>query len=234
MNELAEPVGFAVYLYYYSSKEAAESVDSNNLVGSSSSYIVGDGVSFSGYKIWIIADNSSGTSPKDKLYPNGNALESGDNSYYYYLYPYKSNGPIFAFLIYFATQEHAEYPIVENVLGYSTSYKIGEDVEGGPFPQYTSWVIAFTSYGSSPQNVVYQNGSMLEHLEPLEPLEPLGSLEEGDLFPYIYFLYPYVAPQRSILRMSLYTNNSQVYYKSNSLSSGIGSVRNHRAKKYRT
>jgi uncharacterized repeat protein (TIGR02543 family) len=41
-------------------------------------------------------------------------------------------------------------------------------------------------------------------------------------------------PQPSILRMSLYTNNSQVYYKPNSLSSGIGSVRNHRAKKYRT
>jgi uncharacterized repeat protein (TIGR02543 family) len=41
-------------------------------------------------------------------------------------------------------------------------------------------------------------------------------------------------PQPSILRMSLYTNNSQVYYKPNSLSSGIGSVRTHRAKKYRT
>jgi hypothetical protein len=49
----------------------------------------------------------------------------------------------------------------------------------------------------------------------------------------------YIPPQPqiqppTILRMSLYTNNSQVYYKPNSLSSGIGSVRNHRAKKYRT
>ena len=33
---------------------------------------------------------------------------------------------------------------------------------------------------------------------------------------------------------SLYTNNAQVYYKSGSLSSGIGSVRNHRARGRRT
>lgn len=50
----------------------------------------------------------------------------------------------------------------------------------------------------------------------------------------LYAIWSRNPPQPSILRMSLYTDNSQVYYKPNSLSSGIGSVRNHRAKKYRT
>jgi hypothetical protein len=221
MNELAEPVGFAVYLYYYPTEDDAR--DDTNILVSSPSYIVGDGVSFGGYKTWMISSRSTGTSPQNVVYPNGSVLDSGDNSYYYYLYPYRATDPLGAFLIYFATQEHAEYPNPANVLGYSTSYKIGEDVEGGPFPQYTSWMISSSEFntGTSSKNVVYQNGSILESLE-------------GAGTPYLYFLYP--APQRqpSILRMSLYTNNSQVYYKSNSLSSGIGSVRNHRAKKYRT
>lgn len=223
MNELAEPVGVATYLYYYPTEDDALN-DTNEIV-SSTSYIVGNEVSFGGYKTWIISSRSTGTSPQNVVYPNGIELDSGDNTYLYYLYPYRATDPLYAFLIYFATKEQAEYPIVENVLGYSSSYKIGEEVVGGPFPQYTSWVIASSSGSGSPKNEVYQNGSILESLE-FESLE-------GGILPY--FLYPYVAQrQPSILRMSLYTNNSQVYYKSNSLSSGIGSVRNHRSKKYRT
>ena len=48
----------------------------------------------------------------------------------------------------------------------------------------------------------------------------------------IWVLIP--IPVTPILRMSLYTNNSQVFYKPNSLGSGVGGVRNHRAIKHRT
>jgi hypothetical protein len=51
-----------------------------------------------------------------------------------------------------------------------------------------------------------------------------------------YFLYPYVAPTRTFSMRSLFTDNSRVYYKSNSLSTGGGGsgVRNSRHKKRRT
>jgi hypothetical protein len=43
-----------------------------------------------------------------------------------------------------------------NVLGENASF-----VVGGPFGPYTSWRLASNSYGSSPQNAVYQNGNTL-------------------------------------------------------------------------
>jgi len=45
-----------------------------------------------------------------------------------------------------------------NQLGISFSFTVGD---GGPFGGYTSWRLASNSTGSSPQNVVYVNGSVL-------------------------------------------------------------------------
>ncbi len=45
-----------------------------------------------------------------------------------------------------------------NSLGYGTSTIVGD---GGPFGGYTNWRIASNSSGSSPQNAVYANGSVL-------------------------------------------------------------------------
>jgi hypothetical protein len=56
------------------------------------------------------------------------------------------------------------YPTVEdalantNEIGNSTSFVVGS---GGPFGGYTSWRLASNSDGSSPQNIVYANGSTL-------------------------------------------------------------------------
>jgi hypothetical protein len=45
-----------------------------------------------------------------------------------------------------------------NLLGYGASFVVGD---GGPFGGYTSWRLASNSNGTSPQNVVYANGSAL-------------------------------------------------------------------------
>lgn len=47
-----------------------------------------------------------------------------------------------------------------NYLGNVTSFVVGD---GGPFGGYTSWRLASNSTGSSPQNVVYANGSVLNN-----------------------------------------------------------------------
>jgi hypothetical protein len=48
-----------------------------------------------------------------------------------------------------------------NPLGYSGNYTVGSGGPYGPFPGYTYWRISSNSTGSSPQNVVYVNGSEL-------------------------------------------------------------------------
>jgi hypothetical protein len=45
-----------------------------------------------------------------------------------------------------------------NSLGYSGTFTVGS---GGPFGGYTSWRLASNSNGTSPQNVIYVNGSTL-------------------------------------------------------------------------
>ena len=45
-----------------------------------------------------------------------------------------------------------------NSFGYGVSYIVGD---GGPFGGFTSWRLASNSFGSSPQNIVYANGSTL-------------------------------------------------------------------------
>jgi hypothetical protein len=82
MNELAEPVGFAV-VYYPTEADALANI---NQLGYGTSYIVGDGGPFGpggGYTSWRIASNSIGTSPQNVVYTNGSTLNN-DGSYYLY------------------------------------------------------------------------------------------------------------------------------------------------------
>ena len=58
---------------------------------------------------------------------------------------------------YFVSEADALFQV--NSLGYSFTYTVGNN---GPFGPYTSWRIASNSSGSSPQNVVYVNGSDLD------------------------------------------------------------------------
>jgi len=67
-----------------------------------------------------------------------------------------------------------------NVLGYSGSYTVGSGGPYGPGSGYTSWRISSNSYGTSPQNVVYANGSELNpdgayYLYPAAPCFLEGS-----------------------------------------------------------
>lgn len=50
-----------------------------------------------------------------------------------------------------------------NLLGYGVSFIVGDGGPFGPGGGYTSWRIASNSYGTSPQNVVYINGSLLNN-----------------------------------------------------------------------
>jgi len=83
----------------------------------------------------------------------------------------------------------------------------------------SSWVIYTNLSGTdpSPNGGPYITGSVLV---------PTG----------VYYLYPYVVPTRTFSMRSLFTDNSRVYYKSNSLSTGGGGsgVRNSRHKQRRT
>lgn len=65
-----------------------------------------------------------------------------------------------------------------NSFGYGVSYIVGD---GGPFGGFTSWRLASNSFGSSPQNVVYANGSTLiadgsYYLYPAAPCFLEGSM----------------------------------------------------------
>ena len=65
----------------------------------------------------------------------------------------------------------AEALAYTNPLGYSGSYTVGD---GGPYGGYTSWRLAANSNGTSPQNIVYVNGDVLNndgsyHLYPATP-----------------------------------------------------------------
>ena len=59
-------------------------------------------------------------------------------------------------MTYFSTE--ADAIANTNILGYGISYTVGD---GGPFGGYTSWRLASNSNGTSPQNVVYVNGNVL-------------------------------------------------------------------------
>ena len=79
MNELMEPVGSN--LTYYSTE--ADALANTNVLGYGNSFTVGDPV-YGGYTSWRLASNSTGTSPQNVVYVNGNVLNNDGN---YYLYP---------------------------------------------------------------------------------------------------------------------------------------------------
>ena len=60
------------------------------------------------------------------------------------------------YISYYPTQ--ADALALTNVLGYGDTYEVGA---GGPYGGFTSWRIASNSVGTSPQNVVYNNGDIL-------------------------------------------------------------------------
>jgi hypothetical protein len=80
MNELAEPVG-SVLTYY---PTEADALAHTNVLGYGGGYTVGSGGPFGGYTSWRIASNSTGSSPQNVVYVNGDTLNSDGN---YYLYP---------------------------------------------------------------------------------------------------------------------------------------------------
>jgi len=66
--------------------------------------------------------------------------------------------PVGSALSYYSTE--ADALNYTNPLGYGVSYTVGD---GGPFGGYTSWRLAANSNGSSPQNIVYVNGDILNN-----------------------------------------------------------------------
>lgn len=87
---------------------------------------------------------------------------------------------------------------------------------------FSSWIIYSNSFGTNPtpNGGPYNAGTVL-----------VGT--------GVYYVYPYIAPiapPRPLVWGSLFTNNSQVYYKSHSLSTGSGGsgVRNVRHKQRKT
>ena len=89
MNELAEPVGRASGIFYYSTEAGAIMNDYQTELGYSgyTVYTVGEGGPFGGYTSWRIASSSAGTSSQSVVYTNGSLLNSDGNTAYYYLYP---------------------------------------------------------------------------------------------------------------------------------------------------
>jgi len=69
--------------------------------------------------------------------------------------------PVGASVTYFSNQNDADTFNYANALGSSYSYTVGDGGPYGPTPGYTYWRISSSSNGSSPQNVVYANGSLL-------------------------------------------------------------------------
>ena len=86
MNEFAQPVGSP--LVYYSSESDALSY--TNPLGYGGGYVVGSGGPFgpgSGYTSWRLASNSTGSSPQNVVYNNGDTLNSDLEYNSYLLYP---------------------------------------------------------------------------------------------------------------------------------------------------
>ena len=69
--------------------------------------------------------------------------------------------PVGTALAYYPTE--ADAINYTNALGYGISYTVGDGGPFGPGGGYTSWRIASNSNGTSPTNVVYTNGSLLNN-----------------------------------------------------------------------
>lgn len=99
MNEFVEPVGVGGGVLYYSTQANAESTINAIAYSGYYTYIVGtinnsnSGYgSIGAYTSWRIASSSTGSSPQNVVYTNGDSLNSDGDTAYYYLYP---NAPCF-------------------------------------------------------------------------------------------------------------------------------------------
>ncbi len=100
MNELGLVVGSYETMLYYSTKNGALTNDVTKLLGVkyyqnlSTDYEVGivDSGNLGGRTKWRIASNSTGPSPQNVTYQNGDLLDSTGNLSYY-LYPVTTNKP---------------------------------------------------------------------------------------------------------------------------------------------
>lgn len=81
MNEFVQPVGSP--LTYFSTEADALSYNYANLLGYGGGWVVGSGGPFGSYTSWRLASNSTGTSPQNVVYVNGDTLNQ-DGSYYLY------------------------------------------------------------------------------------------------------------------------------------------------------
>jgi hypothetical protein len=85
MNELAEPVGGSPGIFYYNdatlTPPAASGGEAVYTVGT---ILFGD---IGNYTSWRIHPNSTGSSPQNVVYTNGDVLNSDGDQAYYYLYP---------------------------------------------------------------------------------------------------------------------------------------------------
>jgi hypothetical protein len=82
MNELAEPVGIPTTIFYYPTE--ADAQNDTNIIAAQNTYIVGDAEIDPPVAYWRIASNSTGTSPQNVVYVNGDTLNADGD---YYLYP---------------------------------------------------------------------------------------------------------------------------------------------------
>jgi len=82
MNELLEPVGGTVTLYFSSENDALN--DPLNPIAQYGNYTI---FSVSGYNHWRIASNSTGPSPQNVIYNVGDILTGNGTTDVYYLYP---------------------------------------------------------------------------------------------------------------------------------------------------
>lgn len=80
MNEFAQPVGSP--LVYFSTE--SDALTFTNPLGYGGGFVVGSGGPFGPYTSWRLASNSTGSSPQNVVYNNGDTLASDGN---YYLYP---------------------------------------------------------------------------------------------------------------------------------------------------
>jgi hypothetical protein len=94
MNELALPVGTPPSIYYFATKYDADNNTLNIGINTNPNYVVGDADGGPlGIRSWRISTvNTTGSSPANVVYQNGDILNNDGNTAVYYLYP---NNPCF-------------------------------------------------------------------------------------------------------------------------------------------
>ena len=153
MNELAEPVGGGIVVYYYAS-QADASGEINNIFNSFTYEVLSGGTSATH---WIIDHNvPGGVGPTTGVVYNGEFLIA---SGVYHLYP--------VVIRYYTNQGNADYPnTVDPYLplpvAFGGSYTIGNDLHNVLSSITGSWRISsVSSIGASNPAVVYPMGSTL-------------------------------------------------------------------------